>query len=68
MNCLSQRGVKMDKCVIILAAGQGTRIKSKFPKVTHKVCGKEMVNHVIDTMRQAELNDINVVIGRGADL
>lgn len=58
----------MDKCVVILAAGQGTRIKSKFPKVTHKVCGKEMVNHVIDAMKKADLNDINVVIGKGAEL
>ena len=33
---------------IILAAGKGTRMKSKNPKVVHKVCGKEMVNHVID--------------------
>ena len=32
---------------IILAAGKGTRMKSKYPKVVHKVCGKEMVNHVI---------------------
>lgn len=58
----------MDKCVIILAAGQGTRIKSKFPKVTHKVCGKEMINHVIDTMKKANLNNIDVVIGKGAEL
>lgn len=58
----------MDKCVIILAAGQGTRIKSKFPKVTHKVCGKEMINHVIDTMKKAKLNNIDVVIGKGAEL
>lgn len=58
----------MEKCVIILAAGQGTRIKSKFPKVTHKVCGKEMVNHVIDTMKKANLNNIDVVIGKGAEL
>ena len=31
----------MNKCAIILAAGQGTRIKSKLPKVLHKACGKE---------------------------
>ncbi len=58
----------MYKCALILAAGQGTRIKSNLPKVLHKVCGKEMVNHVIDTMRKAEIDDINVIIGRGADL
>ncbi|MGL4655703.1 MAG: bifunctional UDP-N-acetylglucosamine diphosphorylase/glucosamine-1-phosphate N-acetyltransferase GlmU [Sarcina sp.] len=58
----------MNKCAIILAAGQGTRIKSKLPKVLHKACGKEMVNHVIDTIRAAELNEVNVIIGKGAEL
>ena len=58
----------MKKCAIILAAGQGTRIKSKLPKVLHKACGKEMVNHVIDTMRLANIEDINVIIGKGAEL
>ncbi|MFU7516672.1 bifunctional UDP-N-acetylglucosamine diphosphorylase/glucosamine-1-phosphate N-acetyltransferase GlmU [Clostridium sp. HCS.1] len=58
----------MYKCALILAAGQGTRIKSNLPKVLHKVCGKEMVNHVIDTMRKAKIDDINVIIGKGAEL
>lgn len=58
----------MYKCALILAAGQGTRIKSDLPKVLHKVSGKEMVNHVIDTMRKAKIDDINVIIGKGADL
>lgn len=58
----------MDKCAIILAAGQGTRIKSNIPKVLHKVCGKEMVNHVIDNMREAEIEDVNVIIGNGSEL
>lgn len=57
----------MYKCAIILAAGEGKRMKSNLPKVLHKVCGKEMVNHVIDTMRKSELTDVNVVIGKGAD-
>ena len=58
----------MYRCALILAAGQGTRIKSNLPKVLHKVCGKEMVNHVIDTMRTAKIEDINVIIGKGAEL
>ncbi|MBM7835576.1 bifunctional UDP-N-acetylglucosamine pyrophosphorylase/glucosamine-1-phosphate N-acetyltransferase [Clostridium sardiniense] len=58
----------MYKCAIILSAGQGTRIKSNSPKVLHKVCGKEMVNHVIDNIRKASINDINLVIGKGAEL
>lgn len=52
---------------IILAAGKGTRMKSKYPKVVHKVCGKEMVNHVIDTSKEAGVEDVIVVLGHGAD-
>lgn len=58
----------MYKCALILAAGQGKRIKSDLPKVLHKVCGKEMVNHVIDTLRKGKVEDINVIVGKGADL
>ncbi|MBP1890287.1 bifunctional UDP-N-acetylglucosamine pyrophosphorylase/glucosamine-1-phosphate N-acetyltransferase [Clostridium moniliforme] len=58
----------MYKCALILAAGQGKRIKSDIPKVLHKVCGKEMVNHVIDNMRKANIEDVNVIIGKGAEL
>lgn len=58
----------MNKCAIILAAGQGKRIKSNLPKVLHKACGKEMVNHVVDTMRVSGIEDVNVIIGKGAEL
>ncbi len=58
----------MYRCAVILAAGQGTRIKSNIPKVLHKVCGKEMVNHVIDNMREAGIEDVNVIIGNGSEL
>ncbi|MPN07594.1 Bifunctional protein GlmU [bioreactor metagenome] len=57
----------MYNCAIILAAGEGKRMKSSLPKVLHKVCGKEMVNHVIDTLKEAEVDDINVIVGKGAD-
>ena len=58
----------MYKSALILAAGQGTRIKSTLPKVLHKVCGKEMVNHVIDALRKAQIEDVNVIVGKGAEL
>jgi len=58
----------MYKCAIILAAGEGKRMKSTTPKVLHKVCGKEMVNHVIDIMRKSEIDNIDVIIGKGAEL
>lgn len=58
----------MYKCALILAAGQGKRIKSDLPKVLHKVCGKEMLKHVIDSIRKSGIDDIDVIIGKGAEL
>lgn len=52
---------------IILAAGKGTRMKSKHPKVIHKVCGKEMVNHVIDVSKKSGVKDVVVILGHEAD-
>ena len=52
--------------VIILAAGQGTRMRSKLPKVLHCVAGKPMLGHVIDASRQLGASAIHVVIGHGA--
>ena len=57
----------MYNCAIILAAGEGKRMKSSTPKILHKVCGREMVNVVIDVMKSAEINDIDVIVGRGSD-
>lgn len=48
---------------IILAAGKGTRMKSRSPKVVHKVCGREMVNHVIDISKKAGVSDVVVILG-----
>ena len=52
---------------IILSAGKGTRMKSNLPKVVHKVCGKEMVNHVICASKKAGVKDIITVLGHGSD-
>lgn len=52
---------------IILAAGKGTRMKSRHPKVVHKVCGKEMVNHVIDTSKKSGVKDVVVILGHGSE-
>ncbi|HLV19082.1 MAG TPA: bifunctional UDP-N-acetylglucosamine diphosphorylase/glucosamine-1-phosphate N-acetyltransferase GlmU, partial [Pseudomonas sp.] len=54
--------------IVILAAGQGTRMRSALPKVLHPVAGKPMLGHVIDTARQLAPRSIQVVIGHGADL
>lgn len=52
---------------IILAAGKGTRMKSKHPKVIHKVCGKEMVNHIIDVSKKSGVEDVVVILGHGSE-
>ncbi|QJD71876.1 bifunctional UDP-N-acetylglucosamine diphosphorylase/glucosamine-1-phosphate N-acetyltransferase GlmU [Marinobacterium sp. LSUCC0821] len=53
--------------VVILAAGQGSRMKSSLPKVLHKLAGKPMVLHVIDQAKQLANSSIHVVVGHGAD-
>lgn len=53
--------------VIILAAGQGTRMKSPLPKVLHPVAGRPMVEHVINTANGLEASRVHVVIGHGAE-
>ena len=54
--------------IVILAAGQGTRMRSALPKVLHPVAGKSMLGHVIDTARLLKPQGIHVVIGHGAEL
>ncbi|MCL7941474.1 bifunctional UDP-N-acetylglucosamine diphosphorylase/glucosamine-1-phosphate N-acetyltransferase GlmU [Halomonas sp. ATCH28] len=54
--------------VVILAAGQGTRMRSTRPKVLHRLAGKPMVRHVIDTARGLEAERTHVVVGHGAEL
>ena len=52
---------------VILAAGQGTRMKSDLYKVLHPVCGKPMVEHVIDHIRGLGADRIVTVVGHGAE-
>ena len=54
--------------IVILAAGQGTRMRSALPKVLHPVAGNSMLGHVIHSARQLDPQRIHVVIGHGADL
>jgi len=57
----------MNLHVVILAAGQGTRMRSSLPKVLHPVAGKPMLGHVIDCARALSPERIHVVIGHGAE-
>ena len=51
--------------VVILAAGQGSRMKSALPKVLHCVAGRPMLHHVIGTAKQLGAQTIHTVIGHG---
>ena len=52
---------------IILAAGQGKRMKSEKAKVLHEVCGQPMIRYVVDAARGAGAKTIVVVVGYAAD-
>jgi len=53
--------------VIILAAGQGTRMKSSLPKVLHKVAGRPLLEHVVLAAQVLEPSAIHIVVGHGAE-
>ena len=52
---------------IILAAGKGTRMKSSLFKVMHPVCGKPMVEHVVDQVEKTGATEIVAIVGHGAE-
>jgi bifunctional UDP-N-acetylglucosamine pyrophosphorylase/glucosamine-1-phosphate N-acetyltransferase len=54
--------------VVILAAGQGTRMKSDLPKVLHQVADRPLLAHVLDTALVLKPKDIHVVYGHGGDV
>lgn len=53
--------------VIVLAAGQGSRMKSDLPKVIHPLSGKPMLQHVLDTVNQLHVDRIHIVVGHGSE-
>lgn len=57
----------MKRLAIVLAAGQGKRMKSKLYKVLHPVCGKPLVGHVLDTVKKVNCERSIVVVGHGAE-
>ncbi|MFM8305224.1 MAG: bifunctional UDP-N-acetylglucosamine diphosphorylase/glucosamine-1-phosphate N-acetyltransferase GlmU [Actinomycetota bacterium] len=52
---------------VVLAAGEGTRMRSSLPKVLHPLCGRPMVLHVLDTLVALPLERVVVVVGHAAD-
>jgi bifunctional UDP-N-acetylglucosamine pyrophosphorylase/glucosamine-1-phosphate N-acetyltransferase len=57
----------MAVAAVVLAAGKGTRMKSEIPKVIHSICGRPMVVHVVDSLRQAGIERIIIVVGSAAE-
>lgn len=56
-----------DIAAIILAAGKGTRMKSKLPKALHPLCGKPMTRYIIDACKGSGIDNCVVIVGHGAD-
>ncbi|MFD2831621.1 bifunctional UDP-N-acetylglucosamine diphosphorylase/glucosamine-1-phosphate N-acetyltransferase GlmU [Corticicoccus populi] len=57
----------MQTRAIILAAGKGTRMKSKKAKVLHELCGVPMIGHVVDNVKEAGFEEVHAVIGTDSD-
>ena len=57
----------MKVTAVLLAAGQGTRMKSSLPKVLHPLCGKPMLWHVLEALKSAATEKPVVVVGHGAE-
>ncbi|NRA24114.1 MAG: bifunctional N-acetylglucosamine-1-phosphate uridyltransferase/glucosamine-1-phosphate acetyltransferase, partial [Oleispira sp.] len=53
--------------VVVLAAGQGSRMKSQLPKVLHPIASKPMLAHVLDSAKAIQADAMHVVIGHGAE-
>ncbi|MBB5203240.1 bifunctional UDP-N-acetylglucosamine pyrophosphorylase/glucosamine-1-phosphate N-acetyltransferase [Inhella inkyongensis] len=54
--------------LVVMAAGKGTRMKSNLPKVLHKLAGKSLLQHVLDTMAPLPCAARIVITGHGAEL
>ena len=59
--------IKDNITAVILAAGQGTRMKSNKPKVLHQILGRPMIAYLLDTLKEVGVNDIVVVVGHQAE-
>lgn len=53
---------------VIMAAGKGTRMKSKLPKVMHSLAGKPLIDHVLDAVNQVGIDRPLVIVGHGREV
>ncbi|MFT3796849.1 bifunctional UDP-N-acetylglucosamine diphosphorylase/glucosamine-1-phosphate N-acetyltransferase GlmU [Microbacterium sp.] len=65
---MTNNALDANLAVIILAAGQGTRMKSALPKVLHRIGGRPLVGHVLDTARDLGPGHVVVVVRHERDL
>ncbi len=64
---MAVKGINMTTDIIILAAGKGSRMKSKLPKVLQPLAGKTLVQHVIDSARELSDTQLHLVVGHEAE-
>jgi bifunctional UDP-N-acetylglucosamine pyrophosphorylase/glucosamine-1-phosphate N-acetyltransferase len=57
-----------DLVAVIMAAGKGTRMKSKLPKVMHTLAGKPLIEHVLDAVNQVGIERPLVIVGHGREV
>ena len=53
--------------VVVLAAGQGTRMKSRLPKVLHPLAGKPLIEHVLKAAEAISPSTVTLIVGHAAD-
>lgn len=59
--------MNQDIIAVVLAAGKGTRMKSKKSKLVHKIYGKELVKRVVEVAQKADIEEIVTVVGYGKE-
>ncbi len=63
----SPKPMTTSTAIIVLAAGQGTRMRSSLPKVLHPLASKPLLQHVVDTATRLDPTSIHVVYGHGGE-
>ncbi|NDY42078.1 bifunctional N-acetylglucosamine-1-phosphate uridyltransferase/glucosamine-1-phosphate acetyltransferase [Dissulfurirhabdus thermomarina] len=67
MGACEARGTGPGWAAVVLAAGQGTRMRSNLPKVLHPLLGRPLVLHVLTALQDLAVDRVVVVVGHGAD-
>jgi len=65
---MEAKDIMPDYTAIILAAGKGTRMKSELPKVMHKLAGKPLIDHVLDSIEKLGVSEVLTIVGHGREI